>query len=373
MLSFKGIQEVDIPAHAHVEAEERLFHAHVLSQGARTAALGIVVVHAGGDEGMEAYVAVALRTVEYPYAGIAFFLSRQGKLVPIVAGALKVQQLIFRVVNGVGCFAEERPRGVQRKVGARDNTEALADVVSRSGLADKVYIDVERLVGKHVAQGQIGRFIFAEATAALFEDAGRVECLEVSEVATPQQVVGEEVAAVGTVMYVGRVGQLQAQGVVAVIGGVCRRGSQLEAVEVVPIVAVEEHIDGSGIVLVATHGQGILTKTYREVPVGLVVEVEEVGVVEEARAAFVGYDALTEVVAEFVCKVAAHVQVEVSALETGVGVGADEVALQGTLQYGLIAEVEIGTCLQSQGAKKGFLLHIATRGSVLCTAVDNAK
>lgn len=72
--------------------------------------------------------------------------------------------------------------------------------------------------------------------------------------------------------------------------------------------------------------------------VGHVVEVEEVGVVEEGHRAGVGHDALLEVIAEAATEVTAKHKVEILTMETEVrgSVGSGDFAVGTDLQFELV-------------------------------------
>ena len=138
-----------------------------------------------------------------------------------------------------------------------------------------------------------------------------------THIACPVEVVGHEAGVVVEVVVVdvGRVGDLSDEGVVAVVSDVGTAGGELEAVDVAPDVGGEVDVDGGGVVLEAAEGHSVLTEAYAPVLVGHIVEVEEVGVVEEGHRAGVGDDALLEVVAEAAAEVSAEHEVEVFAMD----------------------------------------------------------
>ena len=72
-------------------------------------------------------------------------------------------------------------------------------------------------------------------------------------------------------MNVWRVGHLQGQMVTFRIVSKFHRTSQLETIVVVPIVAGIIHVDGGGIVLKTTIGNGLLAGTDRPVVVNLIL------------------------------------------------------------------------------------------------------
>ena len=90
----------------------------------------------------------------------------------------------------------------------------------------------------------------------------------------------------------------------------------METVEVVPIIRPVEHVDRRCVVLEAAHGEGFLADAQTPVFVDGIVEIQEIGVVEEGIAAWVGHHSLTEIVGQLRGKVASHVDVKVLPLES---------------------------------------------------------
>ena len=74
-------------------------------------------------------------------------------------------------------------------------------------------------------------------------------------------------------MEIRRRAHLRNDGVLAVAGVVRARSRQLEAVEIVPIVGAEEHVNRSGVILETAHRQSLLAKTQAPVGVDGVVDV----------------------------------------------------------------------------------------------------
>ena len=189
----------------------------------------------------------------------------------------------------------------------------------------------------------------------VFDHGGAPEGVEVTHVAGPVKVVGDEAGIVVEVVVVeiGGVGDLGDEGVVAVVGDVGAGESELEAIDVAPEVGGEVDVDGRGVVLEAAEGHGVLTETQAPILVGHVVEVEEVGVVEEGDGAGVGDDALLEIVTETAAEVAAKHEVEVFAMDAkvGGGVGGGDFAVGADLEFELVEEVapiDLGVALEGR-------------------------
>lgn len=166
------------------------------------------------------------------------------------------------------------------------------------------------------------------------------EGVEVAHVASPVKVIGDEAGIVVEVVVVdvGRVGDLRNEGMVAVVGDVGSTGRQLEAVDVAPEVGGEVDVDGRSVVFEATEGHGIFTETDAPVLVGHVVEIEEVGVVEESHRAGIGDDTLLEVIAEATAEVSAEHEVKIFAVESqiGRGISGGDFAIGADFQFELV-------------------------------------
>ena len=211
-------------------------------------------------------------------------------------------------------------------------------------MMDEVEIEVPAVVGELVAEGDVVH----QAMVGTLEEVDGIEGVEMVELARPVEVVGEQSAAPflsggeaqqGTIVDVGRGGDLCQDHLVAVVALDSGGATKLEAIEVVPVVGAEKHVDRCCVILETTNGEGILTETEHPVFVGMVGEVEEVGVVEERYRAILCNHTLTEEVAELVVEVATDDEVEVFAVET-VGVAGGTVLVE-------VIVVEVGTRLKA--------------------------
>ena len=146
-------------------------------------------------------------------------------------------------------------------------------------------------------------------------------------------------------------------GVVAPIGGSHRR---LEAIEIVPIIGAEEDIDRRSVVLETTNGKSVLTETEHPVRGRGIVDVEEVGVVEEAYIARGGNDALAEEIAELLTNRAANDEVEITAVK------AIGVLLQGVALDSVVVIIEVGTSLKFNLCKDGGEVDLCRRHLGYC-------
>ena len=299
---------------------------------------GPVVVE--GEYTMQSYVLAERRVVFKPDAVFGDFAS--GGYQAVESGG--VDEVGLGEVLFVGGFAVDVEIFGKVEVEAGDCCEILAPVVGGESMVYKVKIDVPAVVDELVAQS----YIVHEFVVGAFEHVHGVQCVEVAHFSRPEEAIAQQSAAPflswckaegGTIVNVWRVGDLCEEHVVAVVAFEGCRASQLETVEIVPVVGAEEHVDGGGIVLETTHCQCVFAETEHPVLVWMVGEVEEVGVVEERDRAVLCNDALAEEVAELVVEVAADDEVKVLAVESE-GV-ADSVVLVD------VVVVEIGACLES--------------------------
>lgn len=274
-------------------------------------------------------------------------------------------QGVFGAVLLVSPFDKDVELLVEIDIGAADNGEIVAPVLEAVCVVDEVEIDVPVLILQLVADGDIVH-IFAVGT---LEHVDGMEQLEVTHLAAVEEVVGHEArfpllsgseAEAGAVVDIRRVAHLEKEhvvGVVAPVGGCHRR---LEAIEIVPIIGAEENVDRRSVVLETTNGKSILTETEHPVGGRGIVDIEEVGVVEEAYIARGGNDTLAEEIAELLTNRAADDEIEITAVK------AIGVLLQGVALDSVVVIIEVGTSLKFNLCKDGGEVDLCRRHLGYC-------
>lgn len=319
-----------------------------------------------GHEGVETEVGTGLGVIfhaeaigEMAVGGLAEDVVEAG------ADIAETGQGVFGAVLLVSPFDKDVELLVEIDIGAADNGEIVAPVLNAVGVVDEVEVDVPVLILQFVADGDIVH-IFAVGT---LEHVDGMEQLEVAHLAAVEEVVGHEAgfpllsgseAEAGAVVDIRRVAHLEKEhvvGVVAPVGGSHRR---LEAIEIVPIIGAEEDVDGRSVVLETTNGESVLTETEHPVGGRGIVDVEEVGVVEEAYIARGGNDALAEEIAELLTNRAANDEVEITAVK------AIGILLQGVALDSVVVIIEVGTSLKFNLCKDGGEVDLCRRHLGYC-------
>ena len=261
-------------------------------------------------------------------------------------------QGVFGAVLLVGSFDKDVELLVEIDIGAADNSKIVAPVLKAVGVVDEVEVDVPVLILQLVSDGDIVHIL----AVGTLEHVDGMEQLEVAHLAAVEEVVGHESgfpllpgseAKTCAVVDIRRVAHLEKEhvvGVVASVGGCHRR---LEAIEIVPIIGAEEDVDRRSVVLETTNGKSVLTETEHPVGRGGIVDVEEVGVVEEAYITRRGNDALAEEIAELLTNRATNDEVEITAMK------AIGVLLQGVALDSVVVIIEVGTSLKFNLCKDG--------------------
>ncbi len=274
-------------------------------------------------------------------------------------------QGVFGAVLLVGSFDKDVEFLVEIDIGAAYNGEIVAPVLEAVGVVDEVEVDVPVLILQFVADGDIVHIL----AVGTLEHVDGMEQLEVTHLAAVEEAVGHEAGfpllsgsepEAGAVVDIRRVAHLEKEhvvGVVAPVGGCHRR---LEAIEIVPIIGAEENVDGRSVVLETTNGKSILTETEHPVGGRGIVDVEEVGVVEEAYIAWGGNDTLAEEIAELLTNRAANDEVEITAVK------AIRVLLQGVALDSVVVIIEVGTSLKFNLCKDGGEVDLCRRHLGYC-------
>ena len=130
--------------------------------------------------------------------------------------------------------------------------------------------------------------------------------------AHPVEVVG---VVVGGCAIVGALAGLECEGIVALVGGKGNARTELEAVDIVPILRAEVDVDRCTVVLPATNHNHLLT--CRECPIlrGAECEVKPIGILSKLRDRVGTVEALTPRIGKLGGNLTIHTEVEVAYLE----------------------------------------------------------
>ena len=209
------------------------------------------------------------------------------------------------------------------------------------GLMNEIHIPTHLVKSELVAQDDETDPLVIGGSAI---KVGGIQSLEMLIVTIPQKVESDEaVLPIRGSAHVGRVAKAKGERVLLFLVGIGKGGTQLEAVEVAPILGIVIDINRRGVVLETAHWQGLFAETHMPARVELVLQIEEVCVVKQADAPRVGDDTLPEEEGEVMPQVTAQQQVEILAIEA-------ELMVYSRFQRDLVILmeeiVEVGTGLQ---------------------------